>query len=105
MSEPVGWFNPWNDYHGYQQVAKEHEGEEGTIPLYAFPCDWQPIWVAPSREYVLICNPQAGRYPLIAKRIGQQWFSNDQYGTRVDPAPTYFMRLPPLPSPPKEKGE
>lgn len=36
MSEikPVGWFNPWNAYHGYQQVAEEHEGEGETFPLY-----------------------------------------------------------------------
>lgn len=32
--QPVGWFYH-NDYHGYQQVAKEFEGEEGQIPLYA----------------------------------------------------------------------
>ena len=36
-AKPVGWFNPWNDYQGYQQVAKEFEGSEGTIPLYAAP--------------------------------------------------------------------
>ena len=35
--KPVGWFNPWNDYHGYQQVAKEYEGSPETIPLYAAP--------------------------------------------------------------------
>lgn len=33
--KPLGWFNPWNDFHGYQQVAREFEGGEGTIPLYA----------------------------------------------------------------------
>ncbi|MCZ7488230.1 hypothetical protein [Rhizobium rhizogenes] len=36
-AEPVGWFNLPNDVHGYQQVAKEHEGKTGTIPLYAAP--------------------------------------------------------------------
>lgn len=34
-SKPVGWFHPWDEYHGYQQVAEEYEGSEGTIPLYA----------------------------------------------------------------------
>lgn len=29
----VGWFNPWHYYHGYEQVAKEHEGEPGKIAL------------------------------------------------------------------------
>jgi len=29
-AKPVGWFNPWNDYQGYQQVAKEFEGSEGN---------------------------------------------------------------------------
>lgn len=32
--KPAGWFNPWNDFHGYQQVAKEYEARKGTIPLY-----------------------------------------------------------------------
>jgi hypothetical protein len=30
----VGWFNPYNDYHGFQQVHRDHEGDEGTFPLY-----------------------------------------------------------------------
>lgn len=36
-AEPVGWFNPWNEYHGYQQVDDGCAGEPGTIPLYAAP--------------------------------------------------------------------
>jgi hypothetical protein len=32
--KPAGWFNPWNDYHGYEQVAEEFEGKPGKIPLY-----------------------------------------------------------------------
>lgn len=35
--EPVGWFNQWNSYNGYQQVADEYNGAPGTIPLYAAP--------------------------------------------------------------------
>jgi hypothetical protein len=31
--EPVGWFLP-NDYHGWQQVAEEFNGMEGSTPLY-----------------------------------------------------------------------
>jgi hypothetical protein len=34
-AKPIGWFNPWNDYHGFQQVAEEFEGDGETIPLYA----------------------------------------------------------------------
>lgn len=29
----AGWFNPWNDYHGYQQVSREREGKGDTIAL------------------------------------------------------------------------
>lgn len=35
--KPAGWFNPYNDYHGYQQVAPEFEGTGDTIPLYQLP--------------------------------------------------------------------
>jgi hypothetical protein len=35
--KPAGWFNPLNEHHGYQQVAKEFEGAAGTIPLYTHP--------------------------------------------------------------------
>lgn len=30
----VGWFNPYNDYHGFQQVHRSAEGAEGTFPLF-----------------------------------------------------------------------
>lgn len=30
----VGWFNPWNDYHGFQQVHRDAEGTDGTFPLF-----------------------------------------------------------------------
>lgn len=33
--KPVGWFNPFDDYHGYQQASKAFEGASGTIPLYS----------------------------------------------------------------------
>lgn len=35
--KPAGWFLPWNDYHGYQQVAPGFEGTGETIPLYQLP--------------------------------------------------------------------
>jgi hypothetical protein len=35
----VGWFNPYNEYHGFQQVHQDHEGEKGTFPLYVRECD------------------------------------------------------------------
>lgn len=34
-AKPIGWFNPWNDYHGFQQVAEEFEGGDDVYPFYA----------------------------------------------------------------------
>lgn len=34
VSKLAGWFNHWNENHGYQQVSKESEGAQGTIPLF-----------------------------------------------------------------------
>jgi hypothetical protein len=36
----VGWFNPWNDYHGFQQVHKDYEGDDGTFPLFVRESDF-----------------------------------------------------------------
>lgn len=41
--KPAGWFNPWNDTHGFQQVAKGCEGEEGTVPLFYGPALTTPL--------------------------------------------------------------
>ena len=35
----VGWFNPYNDYHGFQQVHRSYEGGEGTFPLFCRESD------------------------------------------------------------------
>ena len=39
----VGWFNPYNDYHGLQQVHRDYEGKEGTFPLYVRECDYPKV--------------------------------------------------------------
>ena len=31
---PAGWFLPWNEYHGYQQVAEQHNAEPDLVPLF-----------------------------------------------------------------------
>lgn len=36
----VGWFNPHNDYHGFQQVHKDYEGEGDTFPLFVRESDF-----------------------------------------------------------------
>ncbi len=36
----VGWFNPYNDYHGFQQVNLTAEGNDGTFPLYCRESDF-----------------------------------------------------------------
>ena len=35
----VGWFNPYNDYHGFQQVHRSYEGGKGTFPLFCRASD------------------------------------------------------------------
>jgi hypothetical protein len=69
--EPAGWFNPWNETHGYQQVAPEHEGEPGTVPLFTHPASegpkgWKLVPEEPTREMWAaagnaICKLQAQR--------------------------------------------
>lgn len=36
----VGWFNPHNEYHGFQQVAKEYEGGDEVFPLFVRESDF-----------------------------------------------------------------
>jgi len=31
---PAGWFLPWNEYHGYQQVAEQFNAEPDLVPLF-----------------------------------------------------------------------
>jgi hypothetical protein len=61
--EPVGWFNPWNENHGYQQVGAEYEGKSGTIPLHA------PIPEAGNGEDLDARMKAAGMY-TVAEMMG-----------------------------------
>lgn len=50
----VGWFNPYNDYHGFQQVHRSYEGGKGTFPLFCRASDLEktelPTQALPSTE-------------------------------------------------------
>lgn len=65
---------------------------------------WQPIETAPSRQFVLVCNPSEGNLPVVAKRYDELWINvgaipvgrSDGQHT-LDHAPTHWMPLPALP--------
>lgn len=66
---------------------------------------WKPIEDVPSRQIVLVCNPVEGFVPVVAKKIGDQWFnvgavpvgrSSGDY--KLEPTPTHWMPIPEMPA-------
>lgn len=61
--------------------------------------DWQPISLAPADEVVLVANPDEGRMPVIAWRVGSDWWQFGIYGQKLRPDPTIWCRWPTMPKP------
>lgn len=67
---------------------------------------WRPIAEAPMNEIVLVCNPDEGRVPIVAKLMAVGWINigvipvgRTSQDHKLEPEPTHYM---PLPAPPKE---
>ena len=67
---------------------------------------WNEIKTAPANETVLVCNPNEGRVPVVAKRVGSEWlnigavpvgYRGDQT-PRLYPTPTHWMHWPEMPT-------
>lgn len=66
--------------------------------------DWQPIDTAPDRKIVLVCNPDEGFVPVIAKKVSGTWFNvglipvgRSTADFHLDPLPLFWMPIPEMP--------
>lgn len=76
----------------------EYEALTAALP------QWRGIESAPMKTPVLICNPESGPLPIVAKQYADGWractgpVGRHEQPPPLDPAPTYWMPLPPPPA-------
>jgi hypothetical protein len=99
VDKPVGWFNHSNEYHGYQQVSKEHEGAGGTIPLYARPAALASRDVTEEPVAWMVTGGRTFKDSVWATKIGAQGILDQ----RKDGSVLVPLYARPLPLPTEEK--
>lgn len=86
----------WDEY-AQRVVRYVDDMRERGLP------SWQTVDSYPSdADVVLVCNPEAGSLPVLARRIEGTWYQSGIYGAQLRPEPTHWMmwpKLPPAPQP------